>query len=127
MPKTTSITSTKLLQQVAALQRQAEELKRKEIPGVVARIKEAIAFYGLTAADLGLGAGGGGGRSVKAPKSPKVLPAKKSAAGKRPSVIKYRDSEGHTWSGRGPRPQWFKDALSSGASEASLRVAAQAG
>jgi DNA-binding protein H-NS len=125
MPKTTSITSTELLQQVTALQRQAEELKRKEIPGVVARIKEAIAFYGLTAADLGLGAGGG--RNVKAPKSPKVLPAKKAAASKRPSVIKYRDSEGHTWSGRGPRPQWFKDALSNGASEESLRVAAQAG
>lgn len=125
MPKNASITSTKLLQQVAALQRQAEELKRKEIPGVVARIKEAIAFYGLTAADLGLGVAGG--RKAKTPKSPKASPAKKSAASKRPSVIKYSDAQGHSWSGRGPRPQWFKDALSSGASEESLRVAPQAG
>ncbi len=125
MPKSTSITSTELLQQVAALQRQAEELKRKETPGVVARIKEAIAFYGMTAADLGLGAATG--RKAKTPKSPKDSPAKKSAAGKRPSVIKYRDSQGHTWSGRGRRPEWFKDALSSGTSEESLRVGPQAG
>lgn len=125
MAKSTDITSTKLLQQVAALQRQAEELKRKEIPGVVARMKEAIAFYGLTAADLGLGAAPA--REAKIPKSPKGSPAKKSPAGKPPSVIKYSDSQGHTWSGRGPKPQWFKDALSSGASVESLRVAPQAG
>jgi DNA-binding protein H-NS len=125
MAKSTDITSTKLLQQVAELQRQAEELKRKEIPGVVARIKEAIAFYGLTAADLGLGAAAA--RKAKTPKSPKGSPAKKSAAGKPPSVIKYGDNQGHTWSGRGPKPQWFKDALSNGTSEESLRVAPQAG
>lgn len=125
MAKSTDITSTKLLQQVAALQRQAEELKRKEIPGVVARIKEAIAFYGLTAADLGLGVAPA--REQKTPKSPKDSPAKKSAAGRLPSVIKYSDTQSHTWSGRGPKPQWFKDALSSGASEESLRVSPQAG
>lgn len=125
MPKNTNITSTKLLQQVEALQRQAEELKRKEIPGVVARMKEAIAFYGLTAADLGLG--GAPGRKTKAPKFAKVSSAKKSVAGKRPSVIKYRDEQGHAWSGVGRKPQWFKDALSGGASAESLRVAPQAG
>lgn len=124
MAKSTGITSTKLLQQVEALQRQAEELKRKEIPGVVARIKEAIAFYGLTAADLGLGVAPG--RKTKAPKPAKASPAKKSAASKRPSGIKYSDSQGHAWSGRGPKPQWFKDALTSGASEESLRVSPQA-
>jgi len=52
--KSTHLTSADLLKQSEALRRQAEELKRKETPEVVARIKEAIAHYGLTAQDLGL-------------------------------------------------------------------------
>jgi len=79
----------------------------------------------LTAVDLGLG--GAAGPKAKTPKSPKGSPVKKPATGKPPSVIKYGDTQGHTWTGRGPKPQWFKDALSSGASEESLRVAPQAG
>ena len=28
--------------------------------------------------------------------------------------VRFRDDEGNTWIGRGPRPQWLKDALASG-------------
>ncbi len=41
--------------QIARLQAQAEAVRQKEMAGVIARIKDAIAHYGLTAEDLGLG------------------------------------------------------------------------
>ena len=40
--------------QVAALQAQADALRKKEVAEVSAKIKDAIVHYGLTAADLGL-------------------------------------------------------------------------
>ena len=40
--------------QIAALQAQADALRKKEVAEVVAKIKDAIVHYGLTAADLGL-------------------------------------------------------------------------
>jgi DNA-binding protein H-NS len=50
-------TYIQLMQQIDKLQKQAEELRRGEIDGVVRRIREAIAAYNLTAADLGLTVG----------------------------------------------------------------------
>ena len=49
-------TYAQVMKQIDSLSKEAERLKRKEVDGVIARIKEAIAAYGLTAADLGLGA-----------------------------------------------------------------------
>ena len=43
--------------QIAALQAQADALRKKEVAEVVAKIKDAISHYGLTAADLGLATG----------------------------------------------------------------------
>ena len=43
--------------QIAALQAQADALRKKEIAEVVDKIKDAISHYGLTAADLGLATG----------------------------------------------------------------------
>jgi DNA-binding protein H-NS len=43
-----------VLNQIDRLRHEAEALRRKEIAGVVARIQQAIAAYGLTADDLGL-------------------------------------------------------------------------
>ncbi|TMG99564.1 MAG: H-NS histone family protein, partial [Betaproteobacteria bacterium] len=41
-------TYAQIQKQIAALQRDAEKLKRQEVDGVIARIKEAIQVYGLT-------------------------------------------------------------------------------
>jgi DNA-binding protein H-NS len=49
-------TITQINAQIAKLQKEAEALKMKEVPGVVARIKAAIEHYGLTAFDLGFSA-----------------------------------------------------------------------
>lgn len=33
---------------------------------------------------------------------------------KRSSSVKYKDSAGHSWSGRGPRPWWVREAMAGG-------------
>lgn len=98
MPKTLA----QIRKQIDALQRQAEEIKRNEVAGVVARIKEAIRHYDLTAADLGLAKGSARKAALK--------PTRKGKVGK----IKFCSESGQTWTGHGRRPQWFVDALGSG-------------
>jgi len=59
-------------QQIAKLQREAESIRKREISGVIARIRTAIDHYGLTAQDL-FGAqahGNGAARKVGAWPSP---------------------------------------------------------
>jgi DNA-binding protein H-NS len=95
-------TYAQLQKQIASLETKAQELKRAEAAGVIAKIKEAIAVYGLTATDLF------GSRSVKTGKG-------KPGSGKR-TGIKYADANGNTWVGMGKRPQWLRDALAAGKS-----------
>jgi DNA-binding protein H-NS len=101
-----------IVKQIKALEAEAEKARRTEIDGVITRIREAIQFYNLTAADLGL--------TVKAkPEGGKAAaPAKrkkrKTAATKTPAAAKYGDGQGNTWVGRGKRPQWLRDALAAG-------------
>ena len=92
------------MKRIESLAKEAEQLKRKEVDGVIARIKEAIAAYGLTTVDLGLAA-------KRVPK-----PGFKKGKGKRKAVkaVKFRDAAGNTWVGRGPRPLWLRDALAAG-------------
>ena len=122
--KSSNTTSTELLQQIDALRRRAEDLKRQEIPGVVARMKEAIAYYGLTARDLGFGTAGS--PKAESAKPPKKKAAKKTRQAKQPGTIKYRDTAGNAWTGVGRKPNWFVDALAAGATPESLRVDAAA-
>jgi len=96
----------KIQKQIAALQKQADALRAKEIDGVVSRIRTAIEHYGLTAEQLGLGA---------APAPKKVFSRKVVAHGPA-SGAKYSDGNGQIWSGRGPRPHWLRNALASGRS-----------
>lgn len=107
-------TYEELQTQIAELQAEAERVRREEITGVIARIKEAIVHYRLTAADLGLGPG----RSKHAPVKPAGKghkgAAKPKIAAKAASGAKYGDGAGNTWGGRGPRPRWLREALQSG-------------
>ena len=110
---------TQIVKQIEVLKVEAEKLRRQEMAGVIDRIRSAISFYNLTAADLGLG--------TKATKATKTATAPKAAAppGRRstkakvataPAVLKYRDEQGRGWVGRGKRPQWLRDALAGGKS-----------
>lgn len=107
-----------VLAQIDALQQEAAKLRASEMKEVVARIREAIAHYGLTPDDL-------------FPARPTRRRAQGSAAGEseaKPSrrrrsattarsvgVPKYQDpGTAKTWTGQGKRPKWFVAALESG-------------
>jgi DNA-binding protein H-NS len=98
--------------QIEQLQREAEQLRKKEADGVLSRIKEAISVYGFTASDLGFGKGVGRIAGPGKNGTKKSLKLKKSAAVA--VTPKYKDDQGNVWSGRGPRPGWFKAALEAG-------------
>ena len=104
-------TYAQIQKQIDQLSREAEKLKSKEVEGVVSRIREAITTYGLSAADLGFGAQGAPRRNVAAKKGGG---RRKATAKTQASQAKYRDDSGNTWGGRGPRPQWLRDALATG-------------
>ena len=90
-----------LQKQIQALQAEAAKLKQREAGDVIARIKEAIAHYGLTAKDLF----DGNAKSA-------ARPTTRARRGAR--AAKYSDGQGNVWGGRGPRPMWLRDAIASG-------------
>jgi len=95
-------TYSAIKRQLAKLERQAEALRKSEVAGVIAKIKQAIKDYGLRArCDLGLGQG--------AARSAGTSPSKPGTrASKTKGVAKYRDPEsGKTWTGRGKPPAWI--------------------
>ena len=96
------------------LQAQAEGVKRSEMAGVIAKVKDAIQVYGLTRQDLFDAKTYGATKGLKPAKSPK--PAR-SATGTRGKIAeaKYADGKGGFWVGRGKRPHWLSDLLKAGA------------
>ena len=50
-------TFLEIQKQIEQLQKEADHLRKQEADEVLARIKEAIAVYGFTAAELGVGTG----------------------------------------------------------------------
>ena len=102
--------------QIAALQAQADALRKKEVTEVIAKVKDAIVQYSLTAADLGFGkSAGNAGKSPAAVGGKPAKKGRKSAVAKRPAkAVKFNDDQGHTWGGIGKRPDWFKAALAAG-------------
>ena len=102
--------------QIAALQVQADALRKKEVAEVIAKVKDAIVHYGLTAADLGFGkATGNVGKSPAAVGGKPAKKGRKNAAAKPGAkAVKFKDDQGHTWGGFGKRPDWFKAALAAG-------------
>ena len=70
-------------------------------PEAVAEVQKLMGDLGLTVADL--------------------LPAKPA---RRAAVVppKYRDPNGNTWSGRGLKPVWLRDAMAKGSTLDDFRV-----
>ena len=107
--------------QIQALEREAEAIRSKEKSSVLAQIKESMVRYGISAAELGLA-------STGAPQAAaKRGPYKKrgqgaAASAKAIGTAKYRDDAGNTWSGRGPKPKWFKAALQAGKTPDDLKA-----
>jgi DNA-binding protein H-NS len=87
--------------EIARLEARANAMRESEKAGVVGRIRDAIAVYGITAADLGLGGGSRSAAAKPAAKSGKI----------QMGVAKYRDpASGKTWTGRGKPPNWIVGA-----------------
>ncbi|WP_038205764.1 H-NS family nucleoid-associated regulatory protein [Xenophilus azovorans] len=106
--------------EIAKLQQQANEIRESEKAGVIARMKDAVAYYGITASDLGLGSGARTGtKAVKADTVAETAGKTKRGAGR----IKFKDGAGNSWSGFGPKPKWFTEALASGKTADELRAA----
>lgn len=112
--KLASPTLKSLNSQIAALQAQAEVLRKKEIGKVIAQARDAIAHYGITAEDLGFGKSPGAAKKAEG----SVFGARRRGVVKKAAkpvrAPKYADDQGHTWSGMGKRPTWFKNALAAG-------------
>ena len=78
-----------LLAQKEKLEAQIAETRQTEVAGVIQRIQELMAEYGLTVDDIAK-------RSRRGPKKGQ------------PIAPKYRDPKtGKTWSGRGRQPSWL--------------------
>ena len=80
-----------LLAQRGELEKQIEHAREEEFRSVVADLKQKMADYSITLADLGIDEGRG-----ETARARSVVPAK------------YRDPvSGATWSGRGKPPRWI--------------------
>ena len=102
MPRIASL--SKIKAQIATLEAKAKKIENVGKPGV-AQVVKLMKKYKLTAADL---QGAFAGKS-KAPAKQK----KSKLAGKK-AAVKYRDTKGNTWAGRGLAPKWLKAAEKAG-------------
>ncbi|OWQ86909.1 hypothetical protein CDN99_19585 [Roseateles aquatilis] len=128
-------TVDQIRQQIAKLQLQEQALLAKEIDGVVAKIRIAVAHYGLTpehifggkAASKTKAAPGRKTHGVKAEARTGSKPSKGAIAGSTPArhasvprgtklAAKYKDDAGNSWTGRGSQPRWLRAAIESGRS-----------
>jgi DNA-binding protein H-NS len=101
-----------VMAQIEKLKHKAEQMRQAEIKGVVERIRDAMAHYGLTADDLRLSGKAASGKSAArkaAKKTTKKKTGKKPAkVAAKPGAPKYRDpATGRTWTGRGKPPNWI--------------------
>ena len=94
--------------QIALLQKQAEEIKAQEFNNAVADIKAKMAAFGITLADLQ----DNKGRARRATASKTGTPA----------PIKYRGPNGEAWTGRGLMPRWLAAQVANGKTKESFAV-----
>ena len=99
--------------QADALEAQAEQQKQAARAGVLEQVKALVMEYGFHASELGLKAG--------KPGRPPKLGRSHPSAGKKVQ-IKYKDSNGNTWTGRGVKPRWLSSALANGAQLQSFAI-----
>ena len=94
--------------QIAILQKQAEEIKAEQFSQTVQEIKDKMVAFGITLADLEEGKS-----------RPRKTGAAKSA---NPAPAKYRGPNGETWSGRGLMPRWLAALVAQGQSKDSFAI-----
>lgn len=104
------VTVAELLEQKAALEKQIAEVQREERASAIAQIRSLMQQFNLSPADF---AGRGS------------APGPKSAGSRAGGTVaaKYRDpATGKTWSGRGLKPRWLREAIDNGKSLADFAL-----
>jgi DNA-binding protein H-NS len=98
-----------LLDQQAAIARQIEELKKGSKQQAIAEVQALMREHGLTVTDL-----------AATPK--RSAGADSTRAGKKVEP-KFRDpTSGQTWTGRGLKPTWLRQAVEAGKDLESFRI-----
>lgn len=100
--------------EIAKLTAEADAI-RAEKAGVIARMKEAVAYYGITAEEMGFSVK----RKAKASAKSNGKAKPKAPAATR---VRFKDDKGNAWSGYGRKPQWLNDLLASGKTLDDFRV-----
>ena len=98
--------------QIAVLQKQAEEIKAQQFSETVQEILAKMDAFGITVADLDSAKGG---RTRKS-----VANATKSL---NPAPAKFRGPNGETWSGRGLMPRWLAALVAEGSKKEDFAIA----
>lgn len=107
--------------EIAKLQKQAEEIRAKELRSTIEDIRAKMLAFGITFKDLKAAATqkpGKPGRTAGAKRTP-AKASKKTAA----VAAKYRGPNGETWSGRGLTPKWLAAQIAAGRSKDSFLIA----
>lgn len=104
---------TTIAAQIAKLLTEAKKLGRKRLVVIKSIVKQ------MNAHDISINEV----RQAMGKKS-KTVKAKKAVTGKprQSAAVKYRDSEGNTWSGRGRAPRWLMAAEKNGQKRADFAV-----
>ncbi len=97
--------------QIALLQKQAEEIKAQEFSKTVQEILAKMEAFGITVADLD--------GSKSRPRKSATTPTGKSA---NPAPAKFRGPNGETWSGRGLMPRWLAALVAQGKTKESFAI-----
>lgn len=100
---------TEMMAQAQAIMAQAQEVRRQEIPSVIAEIHKKMEAYNISLEDLGRA------RERRAYKATGKVDAK------------FRGPEGQTWTGRGRKPLWYIQAHEQGFTDNDLLISAQDG
>lgn len=83
-------TYKQLQEQIAELQRKAQETRTDELEKAIEQIKTLMEEYGITVDDLD------------------AFTKKKGAKVRKLTNVQFQDINGNTWSGRGRIPAWLK-------------------
>jgi len=98
---------------IRQLQQEAERIRKSEVGEVIEKIRSAIEHYGLKPDEIfGSGRRQARGRAANK-KSPRTTRTAKKPV-RRKVAVKYRDTSGNTWTGRGSQPRWLVAALKDG-------------
>lgn len=122
-------TYTDLMSQIAKLQSEAQELRKKEVSGVIESIQEQMKMYNLSPEDLetkiptSRGRRAGSKNQGQQQSPTQATNQSHGRSGISNMDIKFRHPEtGATWSGRGRMPKWIKEAVEQGQNKQTFAI-----